>query len=84
MAHGFADLVIMLECRLHIQRRRINSLLNDLELLHEDGGKLLDEMGPVAGVLKLDDDSLDNLIIDALEVDFLDNRNSGVGRLVGC
>ena len=48
---------------------RENSLLDDLELQHQDGGEFLDQMRPVARILQLDDDGLDDFIIDALHVD---------------
>lgn len=43
-------------------------LLNNLELLHQDSGQLLDDMGAVARGLELDNDRLDNLIVDARDV----------------
>lgn len=45
-------------------------LLDNLELLHEDGSELLDDVGAVARGLQLDDDSLDDLIVDGGQIDF--------------
>ena len=84
MAHGFADLLKPLACGRLIIRSRVDSLLHDLELLHEDGSELFDEMGSVAGVLELDDDGLDDLIVDAFEVDLLHDGDIGVAHLIVC
>ena len=48
----------------------MNSLLNNLQLLHQDGSKLLDQMRPVASILQLDDDSLNDIVVDSLKVDW--------------
>lgn len=45
-------------------RRGGHILLDYPELLHQDGSELLDNVWPVVRTLKLDDDSLDDLIID--------------------
>lgn len=55
-----------------------NILLYYSELLHQHGSKLLDYVGPVVGVLELNNDSLNNLIIDAGQVNF-----GGWGAVVG-
>lgn len=52
-------------------------LLDDLELLHQDGDELLDYVGAVARILELDDDGLDDLVVDGAEVDL------GGGVVVG-
>lgn len=85
MAHGFADLedklasgdtqtfrLLLLLCS--CVNRGLCLLLHDSELLHKDGSKLLDQMGTVGRVLELDDDSLDNLVVDALKVHLYGNK----------
>lgn len=49
-------------------RRGGGVLLDDLELLHQDGDELLDYVGAVARILELDDDGLDDLVVDAAQV----------------
>lgn len=55
--------------------------MNNLQLLHQDGGKLLDQVRPVASVLELDDDRLNDIIIDSLEVNW-PGRIVALDRLV--
>lgn len=50
--------------------REGNVLLDDLELLHQDGDELLDDVGAVARILELDNDGLDDLVVDAAQIDF--------------
>lgn len=54
-------------------------LLDDLELLHQDGDELLDYVGAVARILELDDDGLDDLVVDAAQVDL----GGGEGQVGG-
>lgn len=54
-----------------------NVLLDDLELLHQDGDELLDYVGAVAGILELDDDGLDDLVVDGAQVDLGGRRRVG-------
>lgn len=49
-------------------------LLDDLELLHQDGDELLDYVGAVARILELDDDGLDDLVVDGAQVDLCGGR----------
>lgn len=65
-------------CRPERECKGGNILLDDLELLHQDGDELLDDVGAVAGILELDDDGLDNLVVDLAEVDLW-----GGGGVVG-
>lgn len=67
-----------------------DSLLNNLQLLHQDGSKLLDQVRPVASILKLNDDRLNDIIIDGLKVDWprrivaLNRLARGTRRGRGC
>lgn len=63
-----------------------NSLLDDLELLHQYSSKFLDEMRSVASFLELDDDRLNNFVFDALHINHLGRRRFvvvGIGHLDG-
>lgn len=53
-------------------------LLDDLELLRQDGSELLDDVRAVVCALQLHDDRLDNFIIDAAEI-----NGGGRGVVVG-
>lgn len=65
-------------CTMQVGR---NVLLDDLELLHQDGDELLNDVGAVAGILELDDDGLDDLVVDAAQVDLGGGRVGGVLHL---
>lgn len=58
-------------------------LLDDLELLHQNGDELLDYVGAVARTLELDDDGLDDLVVDFAQVDLCGGLVGGVLHLDG-
>jgi len=49
-------------------------LLHDPELLHQDGSKLLDQVGSVARALEAEDNGLDDLVVDAAQLELADQR----------
>lgn len=46
-------------------------LLDNLQLLHQHSGQVLDDVRTIASGLQLDNDGLDNLVVDAGQVDLV-------------